>query len=147
MESVRWAFVVASVCSNLVGHVYRLPRRTGTRRVIVEAVAMCTAGAMPRAGRHEGRRAISSRSNSARPPSIVNVSRPCGGVVSAHASLSERKPGAALGYGGEHIEKVPRRPGETVKPCHHSHRAPAGGAPSPARRGRHGRRSPSRGTP
>ena len=33
-----------------------------------------------------------SRSNSARPPNTVNMSRPCDVVVSAQASLSERKP-------------------------------------------------------
>src|SRR5580704_13956415 len=35
---------------------------------------------------------IRSRSNSARPPSTVNIKRPCDVVVSAHASPSERKP-------------------------------------------------------
>jgi hypothetical protein len=35
---------------------------------------------------------ISSRSNSARQPSTVSISRPCGVVVSAHVSLSDRKP-------------------------------------------------------
>src|SRR5262245_25247834 len=35
---------------------------------------------------------ISSRSNSAKPPSTVNISRPCGLVVSAQASLSDLKP-------------------------------------------------------
>jgi len=35
---------------------------------------------------------ISSRSNSAKPPNTVNISRPCGLVVSAQVSFSERKP-------------------------------------------------------
>src|SRR5215813_8426158 len=35
---------------------------------------------------------ISSRSNSAKPPRTVSISRPCAVVVSAHVSLSERKP-------------------------------------------------------
>ena len=35
---------------------------------------------------------ISSRSNSARPPNTVNISRPCGLVMSAQVSFSERKP-------------------------------------------------------
>jgi hypothetical protein len=39
---------------------------------------------------------ISSRSNSAKPPSTVNISRPCGVVVSAHLSVSDLKPAPAL---------------------------------------------------
>jgi hypothetical protein len=35
---------------------------------------------------------ISSRSNSASPPSTVSIKRPCGVVVSAHASPSDRNP-------------------------------------------------------
>jgi hypothetical protein len=35
---------------------------------------------------------ISARSNLAKPPSTVSMRRPCGVVVSAHVSLSERKP-------------------------------------------------------
>lgn len=38
------------------------------------------------------RRRISSRSNSARPPSTVSMSLPCAVVVSAQASLRDRKP-------------------------------------------------------
>jgi len=35
---------------------------------------------------------ISSRSNSAKPPSTVSINRPCGVVVSAQASFRDRKP-------------------------------------------------------
>ena len=35
---------------------------------------------------------MSSRSNSARPPRTVRINRPCGVVVSAHASASDLKP-------------------------------------------------------
>ena len=39
---------------------------------------------------------ISSRSNSARPPSTVSISRPCGVVVSAQVFSTERKPAPDL---------------------------------------------------
>src|SRR5262249_45573683 len=39
---------------------------------------------------------ISSRSNSARPPSTVSISRPCAVVVSAQVSFRLRKPAPAL---------------------------------------------------
>jgi hypothetical protein len=39
---------------------------------------------------------ISSRSNSAKPPKTVNISRPCGVVVSAQASPNDLKPAPAL---------------------------------------------------
>jgi hypothetical protein len=39
---------------------------------------------------------INSRSNSARPPSTVSISPPCGVVVSAQASASDLKPAPAL---------------------------------------------------
>jgi hypothetical protein len=43
------------------------------------------------------RATIKLRSNSAKPPRTVNMSCPCGVVVSHHASRSERKPGLSDG--------------------------------------------------
>ena len=39
---------------------------------------------------------ISSRSNSARPPSTVSIKRPCAVVVSAHVSPSDRNPASRV---------------------------------------------------
>ena len=39
---------------------------------------------------------MSSRSNSASPPSTVSINRPCGVVVSAHVSANERNPAPAF---------------------------------------------------
>ena len=39
-----------------------------------------------------GARADQSRSNSASPPSMVSINRPCDGVVSAHVSPRDLKP-------------------------------------------------------
>jgi hypothetical protein len=51
-----------------------------------------TPSALARSRPSSVRARINSRSNSARPPSTVSISRPCAVVVSAHVSCSERKP-------------------------------------------------------
>src|SRR5262249_13027847 len=63
---------------------------------------------------------INSRSNSARPPSAVSISRPCGVVVSAQASPSDLKSAPALPTASRMLSK-PRAPGEPVEPRHHQH--------------------------
>src|SRR4051794_28901805 len=69
---------------------------------------------------------ISSRPNSAKPPSTVNIRRLYGVVVSAYVSPSERKPACLPVMAFERIEKI-------------AGRAPTGRAASPSAR-RRGRR-------
>ena len=57
---------------------------------------MWTPRALARSRPSPVRARISSRSNSASPPSTVSIKRPCGVVVSAHASPSERNPAPAF---------------------------------------------------
>ena len=57
---------------------------------------MWTPRALARSRPSPVRARISSRSNSASPPSTVSINRPCGVVVSAHASPSERNPAPAF---------------------------------------------------
>jgi hypothetical protein len=63
---------------------------------------------------------ISSRSNSPRPPRTVSISRPCGVVVSHHASLSDRKPAPAAVTAARTFSKS-RVEREPVKTRHHQH--------------------------
>jgi hypothetical protein len=58
---------------------------------------------------------INSRSNSASPPSTVNISQPCGVVVSALGRRLEA--GATLADLVKDVEKIPRRPGQPIKPA------------------------------
>jgi hypothetical protein len=64
---------------------------------------------------------ISARSNSARPPKTVSISRPCAVVVSAQASASDLKPAPGFRNRVEDVEQVARGSGEPVKPRHHQH--------------------------
>jgi hypothetical protein len=57
---------------------------------------MGTPFALARALPSPVRARINSRSNSAKPPSTVSISRPCGVVVSAQASASDLKPAPFL---------------------------------------------------
>ena len=60
------------------------------------ALMGCTPRACARFLPSPVRARISSRSNSAKPPRTVSITRPCDVVVSAQASLRERKPAPAL---------------------------------------------------
>ena len=67
---------------------------------------------------------INSRSNSASPPRTVSISRPCGVVVSAHASPSDRNPAPcspilAKTFNRSRVERARRsnRVTITVSPC------------------------------
>jgi hypothetical protein len=66
--------------------------------------------AAPPAGREKkGLNLISSRSR------IVSISFPCGVVVSAHASASEREPAPCFGNRLQRIEKAQGRPSQSVQ--------------------------------
>jgi hypothetical protein len=69
-----------------LGRLVPLMRRKGRPAAKPDTVRLGAGASLGWCGR-----GISSRSNSARPPSTVNIKRPCVVVVSAHASPSDRK--------------------------------------------------------
>src|SRR6516165_8696187 len=60
---------------------------------------------------------ISSRSNSARPPRIVSISRPCAVVVSAQLSFSDLKPAPRLLISASTLSRFPGRARQPIEPA------------------------------
>jgi hypothetical protein len=64
---------------------------------------------------------ISSRSNSAKPPSTVSIRRPCGLVVSAQVSFNERKPAPRLDTASMTFRRSRDERASRSRSHHHQH--------------------------